>query len=109
MNDTCVICGAYIPEGYGMVCQGCQAAHTTKGGPIVIVPLTALMTMWRQQNRLSVIAAAKLCGCMNTAWEDWEGGELPTDVWRQRILDVITGESKEARERGNGPEEVADV
>ena len=24
-TDPCVICGAYIPEGYGMVCLNCEA------------------------------------------------------------------------------------
>ena len=25
-QDTCVICGRYLPEGSGMVCQDCMAA-----------------------------------------------------------------------------------
>lgn len=51
-NDRCIICGAEMPEGYGMVCSVCERDETK---PIV---------EYRKGDVVQFIENHKWCGCL---------------------------------------------
>ncbi|HML49191.1 MAG TPA: hypothetical protein PKE04_20825 [Clostridia bacterium] len=73
---VCPICGAR--------CGDCMRLRNTRQRD-----LRRQMIAWRGANRLSMQQAALIAGCTDPAWHDWEHGMPLSEIWENRIAQVL--------------------
>ena len=73
---VCPVCGAR--------CGDCMRRRSARQRD-----LRKRMIAWRGANRLTLQQAALIAGCTDPAWKDWESGLPLSDVWENRLSQVL--------------------